>query len=137
MRRLELFIDGASKGNPGPSGIGVIICQQGRVVKNIARYIGTATNNVAEYTALVHGLQESMALGAEAITVNTDSELLSRQVNGLYKIKNAGIKVLYEQVLRLKSGFKEVMVRHIPREENCGADKLATQAVKEALEKAL
>jgi len=135
MRQVDIYIDGASKGNPGPSGIGVIICQHGKVIRNISRYIGTATNNVAEYTALIYALQESLILGAHAVTVNSDSELLCRQVNGIYKIKNPGIKGLYEQVAHLKSGFKELTIRHIPREENLGADKLATQAVKEALKK--
>ncbi len=135
MRHVDIYIDGASKGNPGPSGIGVIICQQGKVIKNIARYIGTATNNVAEYTALIYALQESLILGAHAVTVNSDSELLCRQVNGSYKIKNPGIKVLFEQVAHLKDGFREITVRHIPREANRGADRLATQAVKEALKK--
>lgn len=135
MRRLEIYIDGASKGNPGPAGVGVIICQDGQVLKNISGYIGNATNNVAEYTALIYALEEALLLKAERLKVNTDSQLLYRQIQKEYKVKNPHIIGLYQQAVRLISGFKEVSFSHIPRTENCGADKLATKAVKEALKK--
>ena len=135
MKEIELYIDGASKGNPGPSGIGVVICRDGEVVKNISNYIGLATNNIAEYTALIHGLQEGLIMKAESIKVNSDSELLCRQINKVYKIKSANIIGLYNQAQHLMSAFKQVSVRHINREQNCGADKLANQAVKAALKK--
>jgi len=135
MKEIELYIDGASKGNPGPSGIGVVVCRNGEVVKNISNYIGNATNNVAEYTALIHGLQEGLIMKAESIKVNSDSELLCRQMNRMYKIKSANILGLYNQAQHLISAFKQVSVRHIRREQNCGADKLATLAVKAALKK--
>lgn len=130
-RELEIYIDGASKGNPGPAGIGVIILNAGQVIRNIAVYLGRATNNHAEYTALIHALQEALLLKAEKVVINTDSELVCRQINGLYKVKNAGIMALYLQAKRLMSAFKEVSVRHIPREQNKGADKLANQAVRQ------
>jgi ribonuclease HI len=135
MKELEIYIDGASKGNPGPSGVGVIICQDGQVIKNISNYIGNTTNNVAEYTALIYGLEESLVLNAQKIKINSDSQLLCRQINKVYKIKSPNILGLYNQVKRLMSAFKEVKVNHIPRTINRGADKLATQAVKEALKK--
>ncbi len=135
MRELEIYIDGASKGNPGPSGIGAVICEQGRVIKNISSYIGEATNNIAEYTALIYALQEGLILKAECVKVNTDSQLLVRQINKVYKVKNSGIINLYNQVVHLLSAFKEVKINHIPREENRGADKLADKAVKEASRK--
>jgi ribonuclease HI len=135
MRALDIYIDGASKGNPGPSGIGVIICQDGKTIKNISCYIGNATNNVAEYTALIYGLQECLRLNAENININTDSQLIHRQINKEYKVKNANILGLYNQATRLMAGFKSVSVNHIPRENNKGADKLATKAVKDQLNK--
>jgi len=132
MKELEIYIDGASKGNPGHSGIGVIVLEHGTQVKNISRYIGTATNNVAEYTALIYGLQEGLLSKAEHITVKTDSQLLCRQINKEYKVKSQSILNLYNQALQLLSGFKKFSIKHIPREENIEADKLATKAIKEA-----
>lgn len=133
MKELEIYIDGASKGNPGPSGIGVVICQDGQTIKNISSFIGNTTNNVAEYTALIYGLQEGIILGAESIKVNTDSQLLYRQLNKIYKIKNSNIIGLYNQVEHLKSAFKNFSLNYIPRQNNRGADKLANQAIKKAL----
>ena len=133
MKELEIFIDGAAKGNPGPSGIGVVICRHGETIKNVSNYIGTATNNVAEYTALIHGLQEALLLKAESVKVRTDSELLYRQILKTYKIKNKNLQVLYNQAMALASGLKDFSVIHIPRERNRGADKLANLAIKNAL----
>lgn len=135
MSSLELYIDGASKGNPGPAGIGVIICKDGRVLKNISNFIGNATNNVAEYTALIFGLQEALILKAETVKINTDSQLLYRQLRKEYKIKSPNILGLYNQVAHLRSAFKDVSVNHIRRQGNRGADKLANLAVKEAIKK--
>jgi ribonuclease HI len=133
MKQLEIYIDGASKGNPGPAGIGVIICQNGEVLKNIANYIGNTTNNVAEYTALIYGLQEALMLKAESLKINTDSQLLYRQIKKVYKTKSQNILGLYNQVIHLLSAFKEVSINHIPRQDNRGADKLANQAIKKQL----
>lgn len=135
MKELKVYIDGASKGNPGPSGIGVVICQDGQTIKNIASFIGNTTNNIAEYTALIYGLQEGLILGAESIKINTDSQLLYRQLKKIYKIKNPNILGLYNQVLHLLSAFKNVSINNISRLENKGADKLANQAVKQAAKK--
>ncbi|HNQ51233.1 MAG: ribonuclease HI family protein [Candidatus Omnitrophica bacterium] len=135
MTTLDIYIDGASKGNPGPSGIGIIIMQDGSVIRQIARFIGPATNNIAEYTALVHGLQEGLLLKADTVRIKSDSELLCRQMNKAYKVRNANIIGLYSQAERLLSGFKEVSIDHIPREQNAHADRLATQAVKDALKR--
>ncbi len=135
MKELEIYIDGASKGNPGPSGIGVVICRDGQTIKNIASYIGNTTNNIAEYTALIYGLQEGLILKVERIKINTDSQLLYRQLKRIYKIKNPNILGLYSQVQHLISAFNEVSINHISREENRGADKLANQAVKQAAKK--
>jgi ribonuclease HI len=137
MSSLEIYIDGASKGNPGHGGIGVAIYSGGRPLKNISTYIGTVTNNIAEYTALVCALEEALLLKATDLQINTDSQLLARQVNGVYRVKHAGLIGLYERVMRLLSGFRKVTVTHIPREKNALADKLATDAVKNALKKGL
>jgi ribonuclease HI len=135
MTKLDIYIDGASKGNPGPSGIGIIIIKDGRVIREIGRFIGSATNNIAEYTALVCALQEGLLLKADSLRIQSDSELLCRQLNKTYKVKSANIFSLYAQAVRLVSGFKEVSIHHIPREQNAHADKLASRAVKEALQR--
>ena len=130
MSHLKIYIDGASKGNPGESGAGVVIYRDKRIVKEISNYIGSATNNVAEYTALIYALEESLLLKAKSLEINTDSQLLARQLNKIYKVKNEGIKVLYNRALHLLAGFDQVTINYIPREENVLADKLATEAVK-------
>jgi ribonuclease HI len=135
MKELEIYIDGASKGNPGPSGIGVVIVSQGETIRNLSSYIGKATNNFAEYTALIYALEEALILKARVLTVKTDSQLLARQLNKLYKVKNENIMGLYNQALHLLSGFEVVTIKHIPREENKGADKLATSAINRELRK--
>ncbi len=130
LYKLDIYIDGAAKGNPGPAGIGVIICQGDRVIKNISQFIGRASNNVAEYTALIYALQQALILKAEEVDINTDSELLAKQLNRQYKVKNQTLKPLFAQVEHLLSGFRSFEIRHIPRKENKGADRLATAAIK-------
>ena len=133
MQELEIYIDGASKGNPGPSGIGVVICRLGTVIKNISVFIGNATNNVAEYTALVYALEEALILKADVLKIKTDSQLLARQLNKVYKVKSGSILPLYNQSEHLLRAFKKVSIENIPREMNRGADKLASNAVKKRL----
>jgi len=135
MKELDIHIDGASKGNPGHSGVGIIICLNGEVVKNIANYIGENTNNFAEYTALIQALEEALIMKADSVKVKSDSELLCKQISKEYKVKNPTIAGLYRQATHLMGAFREVTVRHIPREENKGADKLATKAVEDFLKK--
>lgn len=129
-KSLELFTDGASQGNPGEAGVGVVICSNGEVIKNFSQTIGIATNNVAEYYALIYGLQEALMLQAAEVIINTDSELLAKQLSNDYKVKNASLKPLFAQVQHLLSGFKSVKINQIPRRQNKGADKLATKAIK-------
>ena len=129
MKELEIYIDGAAKRNPGPSGGGGVICHCGCVIKNISAYIGNATNNVAEYTALIYALKEAQNLKADYLTLKTDSQLLARQLNKIYKVRNENIAGLYNQSLELLASFKKFYIYSIPRQENKGADKLATQAV--------
>jgi ribonuclease HI len=137
MSHLEIFIDGASKGNPGESGVGIVIYRDGTVIKNISSYIGYATNNVAEYTALLYALEEALLLKAKSLKINTDSQLLARQLNKIYKVKNKNIINLYNRTVHLLTGFEKVLINHIPREENVIADRLATKAIKATLKKQL
>lgn len=127
---LEIFTDGACSGNPGQAGIGVVINRDGRTIKEISKAIGEATNNVAEYSALICALQEAMALKAKKLKVFTDSELLVRQVNGAYKIKNKKLKFLCDQIRILIQGFDQVDLNHVRREQNKKADGLATRSLK-------
>lgn len=128
--RLEISTDGACSGNPGPAGIGVVIKDGQKTVREISRSIGHATNNIAEYTALIWGLQEALKLKADEILVKTDSELMYKQIIGEYKVKHENIKPLFDQVKNLVAGFKQVEFKHVPREQNQEADKLACLSLK-------
>jgi ribonuclease HI len=131
---LYMYIDGAARGNPGLAGIGVVLRDSSNeTVKNIDKFIGNATNNVAEYTALIVGMEEARKLGAEEITINTDSELLAKQLGGEYKVKNPALKILYSKVIKLLDDFEHVQVNNIPREKNKDADKLANKAIDNSL----
>jgi ribonuclease HI len=137
MTELEIHIDGASKGNPGPAAIGVVIAgKNGTPVRNICRYIGETTNNVAEYAALICALEEALLLKAQCLSIKSDSELLCRQMNKVYRVKNEHILALYTQAQRLICGFTRVDFTHVPREQNKEADKLANQAIAEQRAKA-
>ena len=129
-RILELFTDGACQGNPGEAAIGIVIRENGKVVKEISKPIGQGTNNIAEYAALVYGLQEALILKADKVSINTDSELLYQQIKGNYKIKHPNLKFLFDLVKHLSAGFKSMEINHVPREKNREADKLATKALK-------
>jgi len=124
MRRAVIHADGASLGNPGAAGIGAVIELDGQTTE-IARHIGTATNNIAEYSALVAALEEAFRQGAEAVDVRLDSELAVRQMLGQYKVKNEGLKPLFERAKKLSQSFRKFSIRHVPREENTHADKLS------------
>lgn len=123
----KLYCDGASRGNPGEAGIGCVIFFNGQK-REISKYIGKTTNNVAEYTALIMGLEEALRLGIEEIEVYSDSELLIRQLKGIYKVRNQGLMPLYEKVNELLRKFKSFKLNHIMREENSLADSLAKEA---------
>jgi len=127
--KYDIYIDGASKGNPGESGIGVSIYEGGKLLKNLSEYIGITTNNVAEYTALIFALQEAHMQKMNHVKINTDSQLLCRQINGEYKVKDTNLKLLHKIATHLISGLKNIEIVNIPREKNRSADKLATIAV--------
>ncbi|MBI2237829.1 MAG: ribonuclease HI family protein [Actinobacteria bacterium] len=126
--------DGAARGNPGPAGIGVrITAPGGRVLAEIARGIGVATNNVAEYTALVEGLKRAAEIGATDVLVRSDSHLLVEQLSGRYRVKNPTLQRLHHDVRRLADGFRRIRYEHLPRERNKEADRLANRGVDEWL----
>lgn len=128
---LNAYIDGASRGNPGESGIGVLLKDEtGNIAATISGYIGKATNNIAEYTALLACLQKASQFSCTKLVIHSDSELLTRQMNGLYKIKNAGIKVIHQQVVKVLSKAQfSVEIKHIRREYNHDADSLANAGI--------
>jgi len=129
MKRATIAIDGASKGNPGPAGIGILISDEsGNVLKSVGEHIGQATNNFAEYTAFIRGLELALDMGFSHVVVNTDSELLAKQINGHYRVKSPDISPLFALALELMGKFKTVKVNHVSREKNKQADKLASQA---------
>jgi len=131
--RYRLYTDGGARGNPGPAGIGArLLTAGGDVVEELADYIGTATNNIAEYQALIAGLEVALDRGVERLDVFLDSELVVRQVNGQYKVKDANMKALHHQACLLLSRFHEVDVKHVRREQNAAADALVNQALDDA-----
>ncbi len=129
---LTIYIDGASKGNPGKAAVGIVIYdKEGKKIKEISKSIGIATNNVAEYTALLFALQEGLLLDCkEKITIYSDSELLCKQIKGEYKIKNDTLRILFHLAQHLITGYKTFHIEHIGRELNKTADKLASKSVK-------
>ena len=131
---LKIQIDGACRGNPGPAGVGVLLLNaQGRRLKEIATYLGEATNNVAEFCALIIGLQEALRTGARQVAVFTDSELLARQVSGEYRVRDRQLRWLHVLIQNLLSCFEQVQIQHVPRAKNRQADRLASQAVTEGI----
>ena len=131
MRKLVIYSDGASKGNPGDAGIGVVISTpEGEVVREIAEYIGTATNNYAEYCALIRGVREAIDLDATSIELRTDSELLARQLAGVYKVKSPNLQPLHQEAVSLLRCFASVSISHVVRELNKRADELANEGIK-------
>jgi ribonuclease HI len=129
-KSINIFIDGASRGNPGPSGIGIVfIDDKNNAVKKLFKFIGDATNNIAEYSALIYALQEALIDRYEEIIVRSDSELLTKQLQGEYRVKNENIKLYYEQFLHISRGFNKVEIIYIDRTANSLADKLANKAI--------
>ena len=134
MSRVTVNVDGGARGNPGPAAIGVVLRAGGEVLEEVGETIGEATNNVAEYRALLRGIQLAAEHGADELEVIGDSELVVRQVEGRYKVKNAGMKELHEEVKRALRGFGSWSIRHVRRAENADADRLVNQALDGALD---
>src|SRR5882724_2311463 len=127
---LTLEFDGGSRGNPGPAGIGVVVrAADGTPLVTLGRAIGRATNNVAEYRALITAMEEAKKLGATKIIIRGDSELIIRQMTGEYKVKHPDMKVLYDEAQQLIRGFASAKIEHNLRHKNELADKLANLAM--------
>lgn len=127
---MTLFTDGASRGNPGEAGAGIqILDDRGMEIYGEGYYLGQCTNNMAEYQALVAGLTEAKKIGSAEIIVNLDSELIVKQINGQYKVKDAKLKPFFEQAMNLLKSFGSFTVRHIPRAQNRRADQLANEGI--------
>jgi ribonuclease HI len=130
VKRLIIHTDGASLGNPGRAAIGAVIQdKQGRVISRISRRIGQATNNQAEYRAIIAALEEATRLGAEEVDIKSDSELVVKQISGRYRVKKATLRPLYQKVVQLIGSLAGFTITHIPREQNTEADNLAHLAL--------
>ncbi|MFA5535626.1 MAG: ribonuclease HI family protein [Bacillota bacterium] len=130
MEKVTIYTDGACRGNPGPAGAGALILDgKGQPIAEISEFLGNATNNIAEYTALIKALEKTLALGIHKAEIFTDSQLLVKQVLGEYKVKNEGLKSLYQRVKELEQQFEQFAISHVPREKNKLADKLANKGI--------
>jgi ribonuclease HI len=129
-RRLVVNVDGGARGNPGPAAIAAVLATaDGEVFEEIGETIGQATNNVAEYRALLLGIERARALGAAELDLVGDSELVVRQVKGEYKVKDAGLRELHSQVRAALANFERWSIRHVRREHNAVADRLVNEAL--------
>lgn len=128
--KLVVHVDGGARGNPGPGAVGVVLSTpDGEVVDEASATIGQATNNVAEYRALLLGLARARALGATEVEVVNDSQLVARQVSGLYRVKHAEMKPLHREALAALDAFDRWSIRSVPREQNSRADELVNRAL--------
>jgi ribonuclease HI len=125
-----LWTDGASRGNPGPAGVGILLkAPNGEVLCAEGQFLGHSTNNVAEYKALLLGLERALERGVKRLEVRADSELLIKQLKGLYRVRNAGLLPLFEAARQLIARFEEVRLKHVRREHNTEADRLANEGI--------
>jgi len=129
-KKVTIYVDGASRGNPGPAAIAAIIHdEKGKPIVSLARRIGTTTNNEAEYRAIIAGLQKAVSLGVREVELKSDSELVVKQINGSYRVKAPALKPLYQQVKKLQGFVERLTITHIPRRQNTRADRLANKAL--------
>src|SRR3989338_6202817 len=131
-RKATIYTDGGARGNPGPAGIGAVITIDGRQ-HTFKKYIGKATNNQAEYQAVILALEQAKALGAEALSFFLDSELIVEQLNRRYKVKHHELQPLFLKAWNLGLGFQKTTYTHVPRTQNKRADQLVNEAIDEAL----
>ena len=129
---FRVTIDGAARGNPGPAAYGVLIRDgRGEVVAKLKKYIGRMTNNVAEYYGLIAALDYAQSHGIRALRVESDSELMVKQMRGQYKVKSADLQPLFERAKKMSQGFESFRIEHVYREQNREADALANEALDE------
>lgn len=133
MKRLVVNVDGGARGNPGPAAIGIVVqSPEGEVLEERGERIGTATNNVAEYRALLLGIRRAAELGAGELELIGDSELVVRQVMGEYKVKDATLRSLHAEALQALAPFDAWSIRHVRREQNAVADRLVNEVLDRA-----
>jgi len=132
-RRFLIHTDGAARGNPGPAGLGAVLqdAATGAVVAELARYLGTRTNNYAEWTAVEDALREALRLGATHVDLRLDSELVARQISGRYRVKHPDLKPMHASVMAMLGQLGSYTVGHVPRELNKEADRLSNVAIDE------
>jgi ribonuclease HI len=132
---VTIYTDGASRGNPGPAGAGVVFLNaSGNILARGYRYLGEFTNNEAEYRALLIALEQALARGYKSVLLRADSELLVRQLEGRYRVKSANLQPLHAQALALLARFETWQAEHVPRSANTEADRLANKAIDNAAE---
>lgn len=134
LARVRLYSDGAARGNPGLAGAGAVLVEpSGQVVDRIGKFLGTQTNNYAEYMGLLLGLRRARELSVREVEVFADSELMLRQLGGRYQVKSTSLRPLYEEALSLFNDFERVKLVHVPREMNRAADEMSNRAIDERL----
>ncbi len=125
----RLFFDGACRGNPGPMGIGIVLFEKGKKVKEVSKRLGKGTNNIAEWTALIEGLKLAKAHGCKELEVRGDSQLIIRQIMGRYRVKNRNLLPLFNEAKKLCSDFEKIDFRWVEREQNADTDTLSNRAL--------
>lgn len=136
IKKIRLYADGGSRGNPGPAASGAVLKEclegkEGKILAQVKKFLGTTTNNQAEYTAIVIGLEKAKDLGVEEVEVVLDSELAVKQLNREYKVKHPELAKRFLEVWNLQQGFKKVTFRHVKREFNKEADALVNECLDE------
>lgn len=126
---IEIFSDGGSRGNPGRAAIGFVLKKEGNIFYEYAEPIGIATNNVAEYTAALRAIETAKRLGFKKVSLNLDSQLVERQLNGVYKVKSEELSIIFEQIKKELENFSSFTIDHVPRELNKDADRLVNMAL--------
>jgi ribonuclease HI len=135
--KVIVHTDGASRGNPGPAAVGIVITDEnGTVLVELSEYIGETTNNVAEYRALLRGLQEAVRLNAKEVLIYGDSQLMIKQMNGEYRVRHPNLVPLYNDARNMVRSLGQVSFTYVPRSKNTRADELANQALDGYLKKA-
>ncbi len=128
--KATMFADGGSRGNPGPAASGAVLFDEaGAVLREVGTFLGVATNNVAEWTGLLTGLEAALELGVDDLAVRLDSELVVKQISGAYRVKNEGLIPLHAKAKVLLRKFAHVDVKHVPRKQNAAADALVNQVL--------
>ena len=132
--RVVVYSDGASRGNPGPGGAGAVIAEPGgRILRRLGKFLGRVTTHVAEYEGVLLGLRAALAGGVREVVLRADSELAIRQLDGVYQVKNAALKPLFNEARALLGRFDKVTLQHVPRAQNAAADEMSNRAIDEQL----